>query len=98
MDERARQPVEQLGMGRQGALRTEVLGSRYEATTEEELPEMIDRHARGEWVPRVGEPARQPQAIARRMLRERQERGRGLTGNRPILRRAVGPARADVRL
>ena len=69
----ARQPVEQLGMGRQPPLAAEVLRRRDQAAAEEHLPDAVHGDARGQRVAAIGQPAGQAEAVARRIGRERQE-------------------------
>ena len=55
-------------MRRLTPLQSEILGSADEAVAEGALPDSVDQHARHERMFASSEPARQPQAIARRPL------------------------------
>ena len=60
-DEFAGEPVEQRGVGRRAGGFAEVRGGRHEARAEVSCPEVIHRHARGERILRVRQPARESQ-------------------------------------
>ena len=59
LDERRRKPVEQLGMTRAIAAQTEVVRRFHEARAEVVLPDAVHDYARGEWIARIGDPARE---------------------------------------
>jgi hypothetical protein len=69
IQEVARQPVEQFRMRGRLALAAEILRRGNKPTTEEELPEAVDRDAGRQRIAVVGEPAGQPEAIARVLCR-----------------------------
>ena len=71
LDELDGQPVEQFRVGRRFALGAEVLARLDEAAAEEARPEPIHRHAAGQRVVRVDQPAGQAQAVGRLPGRQR---------------------------
>ena len=62
--------VEQLGVRRQPSLAAEVLLGRDDAAAEVHAPDAIDGDARGERIVAAGQPARQPEPVARLVRRE----------------------------
>ena len=85
-------------MRRQRPLGAEVLRRRHDAAAEEHLPVAIHRHARRQRMVRVGQPARQAEPVARRVLRERRQRRRRVAADGPVLRGVVVAAGEDIRL
>ena len=78
-DKLAGEPIEQLGIFGAVALAAEVIDGFHEAAAEEGLPETIHRHAREQRMARVGQPAREAEAVARLVGGKRRER-RGSVG------------------
>ncbi len=69
-----------------------------DAPAEEHLPVAVDRHPRRQRMARVGEPTRQTQPIARRVLGERRQGGGRLAPHGFVLGRVIAAARQLVRL
>ena len=71
-----REPVEQLGMRRRRALRSEVLAGLDQAASEQLLPQAVDDDARHERVVRIDEPSRKTQAVGWQVVAHRVQRPR----------------------
>ena len=78
-DELSGQPVEEFGMRRLVALRAKIFRRLHQAGAEVLLPEAIHRHACGQRVRRIDQPAREAEAIGGRAGGQGREEG-GKTG------------------
>ena len=72
------QPVEQLGVAREIALRAEVRAGFHQACTEDLLPHAIDRYTCGERVLAVNQPVGEIQPIVITILRLGRQGGKKL--------------------
>ena len=63
------QPVKQLGVAREIALRAEVRAGFHQARAEELLPHAVNRHARGERMLTADQPVGEIQAVVIALLR-----------------------------
>src|SRR5262245_37955043 len=76
-DELDRQPIEQRGMRRLLAARTEIFRRRDQPRADILLPDAVDDHARRQRIVFVHDPFRQTQTVWRRVFREGMKRGWG---------------------
>src|SRR4051812_39162850 len=67
------QPIEQLRMRGQCALRTEVFACQYDPATEKLFPMSIHSHSSGQRVLSINEPTSKPESIAGQIVGKRRE-------------------------